>query len=309
MFSGLLRVNALKFVLCIAGLVLLPFLAIPDSIAVSSFNSAEVHASTNAVLPAEFGQVIYSFNGQNPNQIYIVGMSHRDALSGKNGANTARTQAELYKIGEWLIRNKGVELLLPEGFFSANANKQVGKAAYQPVDPPMEMEKIEELLQAEKYFNAESFLKEVYPLWLDQVEDRELYYSVKEGLNRLSLCENPVEFAYEKAELDYLQEMRTAKMLQNIPDAVEQEFSAGNIREKKALFTTGLAHLNAIIKYFNQSRIQIHAPLFARPGEYDVDSGLKLIDRNFGVTVIIPKSLMAQKDVFAMSALQNSASN
>jgi hypothetical protein len=33
-----------------------------------------------------------------------------------NGDKTSRVQAEIYKIGDWLIHHQGVELVLLEGF-------------------------------------------------------------------------------------------------------------------------------------------------------------------------------------------------
>ena len=67
-------------------------------------------------IPFERGEVVFSSNERSPNQIYIIGMSHRDTLTRANGSNTVKSQIEAYRIGEWLIQNKGLELLLPEGF-------------------------------------------------------------------------------------------------------------------------------------------------------------------------------------------------
>ena len=70
-----------------------------------------------AGLPPQYGEVIYCCNEKSVNQLFIIGMSHRDSISRLNGLNTSRVQAEVYKLGEWLIQNRGLELLLPEGFF------------------------------------------------------------------------------------------------------------------------------------------------------------------------------------------------
>jgi len=75
------------------------------------------NAQTIPEVPAQYGEIIYRFNEKNPSQIFIIGIGHRDALTCRNGENTSRVQAEIYKIGDWLIHHQGVELVLPEGFF------------------------------------------------------------------------------------------------------------------------------------------------------------------------------------------------
>src|SRR4030042_3543753 len=85
------------------------------------------NAQTILKIPAEYGDIIYRFNEKSPNQVFVIGISHRDALTCLNGDNTSRVQAEIYKIGDWLIHHQGVELVLPEGFFkssSANIEKK-----------------------------------------------------------------------------------------------------------------------------------------------------------------------------------------
>ena len=114
------------------------------------------------MIPVEYGEVIYQYHEKKPNQLFIIGMSHRDSLTRANGRNTSRVQAEVYKIGEWLIQNRGLELLLPEGYFT----KKTGKAIEEKVKSairdrnncptPLDMETLEERLADNKsYVNAE----------------------------------------------------------------------------------------------------------------------------------------------------------
>lgn len=44
------------------------------------------------VVPEELGEVVYQYNRQSPRQLYIVGMGHRDSLTGSNGADTVQSQ-------------------------------------------------------------------------------------------------------------------------------------------------------------------------------------------------------------------------
>ncbi len=105
-------------------------------------------------------------------------------------------------------------------------------------------------------------------------------------------------------------------MLQKIPEVVDAEFSQGNIKSKTAIFTVGLFHLHEIIRYLNQNRIIIHAPASASNPTHDVNSELNLSKEDFGVSVIIPKTLaddpktleMNQLDEIVKSCQDNSVS-
>ena len=87
-----------------------------------------VYSQAGLRMPAEYGDVVYQLNPEKPDQVFIIGISHRDSLTLANDANTSNVQAEVYRIGEWCIRNEGVELLLPEGFFR-NARRHQEKRA------------------------------------------------------------------------------------------------------------------------------------------------------------------------------------
>ena len=92
-------------------------------------------AQTNSILPPQYGRVIYQLNEKSPNQVFIIGLSHRDTLTCLNGDNTSKVQAEVYKIGDWLIHNQGLELLLPEGFFKSTSTKMEKKDISAAIKP------------------------------------------------------------------------------------------------------------------------------------------------------------------------------
>ncbi|HMK51826.1 MAG TPA: hypothetical protein VK551_04910, partial [Thermodesulfobacteriota bacterium] len=137
-----------------------------------------LRAETDLKVPVEYGAVLCRFNEESPNQIFIIGISHRDSLTCLNGENTSRVQAEVYKIGDWLIHHQGLELLLPEGFFASNTGK-AGKENRKIVEKRSDCTELSDLkvLQAKlsdnrTYVNAEMLLKENHPLRLRQVEDK-----------------------------------------------------------------------------------------------------------------------------------------
>lgn len=244
------------------------------------------------VIPEEIGKVVYEHRSESPYRIYIIGMGHRDTLTGTNGAETVQSQIEAYRIGEWLVHNEGLELLLPEGYFIQKGEQpripavaEPGKAAY--ADTALLKERLGD---DNAYVNSEMLLMRHFNLRAEQVEDPELYRAVIEKLHLLQRNrDNVFTYAFEKSQLDFLQEIRTASMLQKIPDIIKNTYDSGAIRKQQALFTIGLAHINDIVRYLKKQEIVIQSPPFT-PFE-DYASGVKLLQNDFGITVIIPPSL------------------
>jgi len=266
-------------------------------------------AETNLKVPVEYGEVIYRSNEKSPNQIFIIGISHRDSLTCLNGDNTSRVQAEVYKIGDWLIHNQGSELLLPEGFFKSTSitigKKNINAPERESRCTPLDMKVLEERFSDNKtYVNAEMLLKENHSLTLRQVEDRALYDAVRTRLLQLVNCRNDSnDYFLTKSDLDYLQEKRTAAMLQKIPQIVNEEFQQGNIKSRKAIFTIGMLHLQKIITYLNENRIEIYAPLLASNGSGGYTAELNLQKENFGVSVILPRTLVDDQKILEINRL------
>ena len=266
-------------------------------------------AETTLRIPPQYGKVIYQLNEKSPNQLFIIALGHRDTLTCLNGDNTSKIQAEVYKIGDWLIHSQGLGLLLPEGFFKSTSTNVDKKNINAPGAPSscalLDMRALEERLSDNAaYVNAEMLLKETHPLRLRQVEDKELYDAVRSNLVKLISCgEDSRDYSLLKPRLDYLQEKRTAAMLQKIPGIVDDEFQRGNIKTRKAIFTVGLSHLPEIIKYLNGNRIIIRAPLPVSKGTEDYNSELNLLKEHFGVSVILPTTLAHDQKVLEITGL------
>jgi hypothetical protein len=275
----------------------------------SFFLISPLHAETVLNIPVEYGEVIYRFDEKSPNQIFVIGSSHRDALTCLNGNNTSRVQAEIYKIGDWLIHNQGLELLLPEGFFKGPSTKIEKRGINAPERgsncASLDMEVLEKRLSDNKiYVNAEMLLKETHSLRLRQIEDKDLYEAVRNYLLKLASCrDDSSDHSLLKSGLEYLQEKRTAAMLQKMPQIVNEEFRQGNIKNKKAIFTIGMFHLHEIITCLNEKAIKIHAPLPASNGSEDTKAELNLQKENFGVSVIIPRTLADDQKTLEINEL------
>jgi hypothetical protein len=274
-------------------------------------NNTLSFAETNLKIPAEYGEVIYQSSQKSPNQLFIIGICHRDFFTLRNGSNTSRVQAEVYRIGDWFIHNQGVELLLPEGFFKngaakiQEANPKAGFKKGSSCVDFSDTKALEERLSDDKtYVNAEMLLKESHQLRTEQVEDKELYDAVTKCIVKLVNSEtSSSDCLLLKSEADYLQERRTAAMLQKIPEIIEKESRQGNIKSEKAILTIGLSHLPKIIEYLNRKRITIYSPLSISRKSEDYIADLNLIKENFAVYIIIPRTLANDKKVLKINGL------
>jgi hypothetical protein len=213
-----------------------------------------VAESFSSQIPVDCGEVICRSHQNSSSQLFIIGLSHRNALTRSNGNKTLKPQEEVYQIGDWLIHREGVNLLLPEGFVS---NKKQ-KVEVEKTQAALKKKKcngfpgireIEERLADDKaYLNAEMLLNENHPLRLRQVEDERSYFSERDSILKLvNTGKESCDFLSIRSELDHLQQRRTAALLQRIPGIVEDEFQQGNIKAKKAIFTISMAHIPKII--------------------------------------------------------------
>ena len=271
------------------------------------FHSAE---GQSCALPDDYGKVVCRYNEGSPNQVYIIGIAHRDSLTRSNENRTPRVQAEVYKIGEWLIQNQGIELLLPEGFFSVYPKKPAEKKARSGslavASQQGGMEALERRFSDDRQFlNAEMLLKENFPLLLRQVEDKDLYQAAFENIRLLVEARGNQEKSYlARSELDYFQKKRVGTMLQRIPAIVDDEFRQGNIDNRRAVFTIGLSHVSDILKYLEQRKITVLSPLFAQAKYDDYIDELKLTKEDFGISVIIPRSLINDREAMEKNNLK-----
>jgi hypothetical protein len=193
-------------------------------------------------------------------------------------------------MGEWLIRQEGVELLLPEGFFKGPAGSKISGAGAPNSEKkksaaPMDLQALEaKLADRNTFINAEILLKRNYPIILQQVEDKACYEEVSALMGKVFGGQCPAdEFTRTRAELDFLQNKRTAVMLQKIPEIIDREYTEGRIKNPKAIFTIGLAHIAPILKYLADGGIR-------SAGNQDFQE-LNLQRHNSRVSVLIPRAL------------------
>jgi hypothetical protein len=266
---------------------------------------AETREAAPPAIPSEFGEVIYQREGNRDSHLYIICQSHRNAKTGGNGSNTVGVQSEIYRIGEWLIRHENVGLLLPEGYFKRDhAKPAMQPVAFNPRQTDFQRVSLDDaalkaiLSDTSRFANADKLLKDSYDIRLQQVEDQELYHSILDFLFRADRQQGLNE--KDIRVLSYMQEKRSASMLQAIPAAINRELQLGGISQKKAIFTIGLAHLNEMIRFLHEGRIEIYSPL---PSNTVVKGDLKLLQEDYGITIIIPRSLSEDQEAIRIANL------
>lgn len=257
-------------------------------------------------LPSEYGKVIYRMNADSSKQLYIIGINHRAPDSGRNNGTTVQTQMEVFRIGEWLNQNMRLNLVLPEGFFSERGSIiGLEPSAFQPLDFSNHIQldnlQLQKRLAADTCVNAEMLLMECRRFRAAQVEDKGMYKAVRESLCRLNETSRQPSGNIE--ELLYLQEVRTARILQNIPGAIETEYRLGAIKTRSAMFTIGLNHIKDIFRYIQDNCIHIASPTGSDAQPDFVCSSLNLLDTGYGVTIIIPRTLANDRKLLQMTRI------
>jgi hypothetical protein len=286
--------------LVLACAIVLPHGANSSTQDVAGIPAEDLQAASEQFALAEYGEIIYRKNPHAPQQVYIIGQSHRSALTGQGGPDLVKVQAEIYRIGEWLILENNVEMLLPEGFFQNTAKGKVSSMETARETMRLDNQTLKDRLSDPiRFVNADLLLKANYNIPFGQVENEQLYRDISRLLHQ---ARQEKDFSV-LSELNLLQDERTAVMLQNIPDIVEEAYRTGQIGNRKAMFTIGLAHIGAIINNLQRGSLRGSAQPDPTDGEAS-ELSLKLLDQGYGVTVIIPRTLAENQRTLRLAGLK-----
>ena len=248
----------------------------------------QIPALAERSLPEQLGTVVYQSRPEATSRVYIIANGHRSAISGANATDTVQAQMETFRIGEWLIKQRRVELLLPEGFFGTMGRSEA------PVgnDSVLGNQALKQLLADTSHFiNAELLLHDKYGIGLEQVEDRKLYRAVKERLQAaLGGASNASGALFR--EIAHLQQLRSAHLLNAAPAVVAAAYHQGRIDTPNAMLTIGLSHMDDIISLLEAGDMDP-----AGIEEAGRDSSLQaatqeLPRQTVGITIVVPRSLM-----------------
>lgn len=241
--------------------------------------------------PGQLGVIVYQTQASAASRIYIIANGHRSAIDGSNTAETVQAQVETFRIGEWLINQKRIDFLLPEGFFG-----ELGSSAgIDTKNFPLDDRVLQDALADTTHFvNAELLLHYKYGIGLQQVEDRALYLNVKERLR--SSLNATAKFSFANyCELVQLQKLRTAHLLQSVPVVVAEAYQQGRIAAPNAMLTAGLSHLEDIISFLETSEIDMTGRQTASKESSLHQAEPELIKQRVGITVVVPRSLMSKR--------------
>ncbi len=252
------------------------------------------------------GRVVFERLGATDRHVYIIGQSHRSAQTGANGPDTVAAQADVYRLGQWLIENQDVELFLPEGFFDARTGALVSSSrGTRPRVAWMDEVTLERRLSDTSIFtSAAKLLWDSCSIRFRQVEDEDLYVRsldlIASGTDRRSDAE-------WLADLEHVQERRSAAILQNVVRVVQEEYGEGRIKNRRAVVTVGLAHLNEILRFLREERIEVSSTACPTARCPSYDSELELLEGDFGITVIVPQSLWENRSALRVARLDHLA--
>lgn len=249
--------------------------------------------SEAVAFPEELGEIVYRRNPGRPVQLFIIGNSHRSPLNGENGDRTIAAQLQTYRIGEWLIENQQVELLLPEGFFGMKAGTGRRTLTARRLDESLG----KALADTSTFINADLLLHADYGIPLHQIEDREIYAAVRDCL-LVALQGSDRRSGRAASELVSLQERRSALMLERVPAIIDAEYARGHIALPRALLTIGLEHLDEIITFFATGGMEMKSVHSGWPA---LSASLASLRHEIGVTVIVPRAVLALRGVGALA--------
>ncbi len=247
--------------------------------------------AAEAFFPEQLGTVVYQTRAAATSRIYIIANGHRSAINGAGTAKTLQAQMETFRIGEWLIKQNRIDLLLPEGFFGEMGRSGAIDAQTRRLDN----QAIQDALADTTHFvNAELLLHEQYGIGLEQVEDRKLYRDVRDLLKANLQAGSKFSFARYN-ELAHLQKLRTAYLVQSAPMVIAKAHQQGRVAAPNAMLTIGLSHLQDIIAFLETGKIDMAGWPIAGMAPPFQGSELELIRQHVGFTVIVPPALASNR--------------
>jgi len=92
--------------------------------------------------------------------------------------------------------------------------------------------------------------------------------------------------------------------LQKLPAVINAAYHQGQIAQPRAILTIGVTHLDEIIKFLETERTDVFAPPLGVSGFQDYSEELDLVAQGVGVTVIIPRVMLADREMMSLANLQ-----
>lgn len=267
-----------------------------------------------------YGSVVFQTRPEAPNQIYIVGQLHEHPIINDVNQETIETQRDIYRIGEQLIKERELELVVLEGL-SADESHDTLNVALRNIGKILKRRNIldslgtddrqlERLLDTEiegvsppgpRLLEAQAgyWLASAYNCRVAGAEDADL---LSLGLKAIQGKWQVIQSARRERGLAvlsalemftpitlHLKQLRTAYILHNTPLVMEREHAAKRIRHTQALVVIGAAHIHECIEFVRNDYLKV--PAYQGSSVPPLDQPLGYVQASYGVTVIMPRTI------------------
>lgn len=249
---------------------------------------------SDKIVPEEYGRIVFQKNPNAENQLYIIPNSERHPDTGIFDEHELKVQVSVYRIGEHLIKSRGVKLILEEGLFAEHD--------YRGLHENYRLKVKRELGNKFKLSPSDSDLEQILiagtgsiggDYGIDASDLLGLYHqTINQGAENKNAYNSADRFLRDPSHdfvLQYFNELRSALILINAPNVIAREIQAGRIKTRTAIMPIGNAHLDEMVRFVQDDRASVRDSLgkiaYERPLEYG--------QKNYGVTVIEPKGLIA----------------
>lgn len=271
-----------------------------------------------------YGHVVFQIRHDAPNQIYIVGQLHEHPVTEDVNQETIQTQRDIYRIGEQLIKERELELIILEGLSADDSYdalnetlRKFGKILQRGnvIDAMKEDSKLERILNTKIKGDASEkerhLLQATAGYWLASTsnlrvagaEDKDLHRLAVQGTKLVMRTGRLVAQRVEEARIgkyrlsqvtivnpyDHINQLRTAYILHNTPLVIEREDAAKRISRKQAMVVIGVSHIPDCIEFVRDDYLKV--PAYPSSTVPPLDQPLGYVQAGYGVTVIMPRTI------------------
>jgi hypothetical protein len=211
---------------------------------------------------------------------------------------------EVYRLGEQLIAHHGVQLVLGEGYLADTDSYPIIRFMRTYADPRVTITKTADDSTLESIMDKVATLDTSSTMNMDAVNLLAVNYPTLDiqGLSTVEDTEMKRRILQEQKRgmpvdvvlryLDFAGEMISGRMLLNAPKVIGRERKLMRIRNRNAMMTIGGAHFDELIEFVRGNDVRISDLVHnGTTLEKGATYPLTLDENNYGVTIIVPRSM------------------
>ena len=237
-----------------------------------------------------YGVVGYRTRRGYPNQIYVVGQTHRN-LDGTQEDYIPNVQMRIFRIAQKLIQTFDSHLVLHEGRYKNQFYKQpTRKKKMELAEFLQEIDDntiTDSIRRGKKFYDAVSLLKYLDGVDVQGAEDNQFHWTaaysqaILSDLGRQGKPTNYIEVYYNN-----INQLRTYVILKEAPFVAVREKTAGRIPNLNAIIILGISHFPELVEFIVDDGGRVEGiPIFIPSQQVSINYQ-KL---EYDVTLIIPK--------------------